>query len=38
MLGRKGHLAEEMTQGIGRVIGTHIGDGCVAIACFWKEK
>ena len=38
MLAEKATWGEEMTQGIGPVIGTHIGDGCVAIACFWKEK
>ena len=38
MLAEKTTWGEEMTQGIGPVIGTHIGDGCVAIACFWKEK
>ena len=38
MLAEKCSWGEEIVQGIGPVIGTHIGDGCVAIACFWKEK
>lgn len=38
MLAEQCSWGEEIVQGIGPVIGTHIGDGCVAIACFWKEK
>lgn len=38
MFAEKATWGEEMIQGIGPVIGTHIGDGCVAIACFLKEN
>ena len=40
LIGRMGLDPETVLelQDIGPVIGTHIGDGCVAIACFWKEK
>lgn len=38
LFGEKVQYGESMIQEIGAVIGTHIGSGCVAIACFWQEK
>ena len=36
LFGQRMAFGEAVIQEIGAVIGTHIGAGCVAIACFWK--